>query len=56
MRLRTLPLAIVGIGYGLFAVSQVQEINWLIGGLTLSTAILLQIFSNIANDYGDYKY
>ncbi len=55
MRLRTLPLAIVGIGYGLFAVSQVQEINWLIGGLTLSTAILLQIFSNIANDYGDYK-
>ena len=55
MRLRTLPLAIVGIGYGLFAVAQIKEIDWLIGGLTLATAILLQIFSNIANDYGDFK-
>ena len=54
MRLRTLPLAIVGIGFGLFAVSNVQEINWFIAGLTLATAILLQIFSNVANDYGDY--
>lgn len=55
MRLRTLPLAIVGIGFGLFAVSNIKEIDWLVGGLTLATAMLLQIFSNIANDYGDYK-
>lgn len=54
MRLRTLPLAVVGIGFGLFAVSAIQEIDWFLGGLTLATAILLQIFSNIANDYGDF--
>jgi 1,4-dihydroxy-2-naphthoate octaprenyltransferase len=55
MRFRTLPLAIVGVSFGLFAVAIEGAVNWGIAGLIIMTAVLLQIFSNIANDYGDYK-
>jgi 1,4-dihydroxy-2-naphthoate octaprenyltransferase len=32
-----------------------SEFSWLIFGLTLTTTFLLQILSNLANDYGDFK-
>lgn len=50
-RLRTLPLAISGWMVGLSLVDSI--VNYGIAGLTLLTAILLQILSNLANDYGD---
>ena len=55
MRLRTLPLAIVCVFAGVYAVSISKEVNWVIVGLILATSILLQVFSNLANDYGDFK-
>ena len=54
-RLRTLPLAIAGILLG-SAISKLHgHANWQISSLALITAILLQILSNFANDYGDFK-
>ncbi|MEQ9466414.1 MAG: 1,4-dihydroxy-2-naphthoate octaprenyltransferase [Ekhidna sp.] len=52
-RLRTLPLAISGWLVGISLATNKAELNYLIAGLTLLTAILLQILSNLANDYGD---
>ena len=55
-RLRTLPLAIAGTLAGnLLAYSEQGEIRPLIFVLTVATALLLQILSNFANDYGDFK-
>ena len=54
-RLRTLPLAIASISAGAVLANYFYEHNWLITGLAFITAILLQILSNFANDYGDYK-
>lgn len=52
-RLRTLPLGIASISMGnMFAYSE-GSFSWMIFILSLSTAILLQILSNLANDYGD---
>ena len=34
---------------------QQEKFSWLIFSLAASTAILLQILSNLANDYGDFK-
>ncbi len=57
-RLRTLPLAISGIILG-WSVSlpymESSNQTWLIFGLAILTAVLLQITSNYANDYGDYE-
>ncbi|MFM1792022.1 MAG: hypothetical protein RLZZ252_376 [Bacteroidota bacterium] len=57
-RLRTLPLAISGIILG-WSVSLPYMENsdqaWMIFGLAILTAVLLQITSNYANDYGDYE-
>ena len=51
-RLRTLPLALSGIilgsALGGFA-------NWPVSVMLILTATLLQITSNLANDYGDFK-
>lgn len=52
-RLRTLPLALAGWLVGTSIASNHVEINFLTSGLTLLTAIFLQILSNLANDYGD---
>ncbi|MFK7952001.1 MAG: 1,4-dihydroxy-2-naphthoate polyprenyltransferase, partial [Ekhidna sp.] len=52
-RLRTLPLAFSSILVGTALVYDQGEVNYMIAGLTLLTAILLQILSNLANDYGD---
>ncbi|MGV3598370.1 MAG: 1,4-dihydroxy-2-naphthoate octaprenyltransferase [Bacteroidota bacterium] len=54
-RLRTLPLAIGAITMGAFAANVAGVFRADVYVLSLLTAILLQILSNLANDYGDYK-
>jgi 1,4-dihydroxy-2-naphthoate octaprenyltransferase len=55
MRLRTLPLAASVVITGSASTINASEFSWLIFGLTLTTTFLLQILSNLANDYGDFK-
>lgn len=52
-RPRTLALAVAGIALGLFLAAADGAVDGWIALLTLLTAILLQILSNLANDYGD---
>lgn len=54
-RLRTLPLALSSIALGSFAAYETGVFSWLVFGLAVLTTILLQILSNLANDYGDGK-
>lgn len=51
-RLRTLPLAFSSIIAGSFAAYR-ERFDWLTFGLALVTTLLLQILSNLANDFGD---
>jgi len=55
LRLRTLPLALASTGMGSFLAAGFRVFNLQTCLLTSLTAILLQILSNLANDYGDYK-
>jgi len=52
-RLRTLPLAIASIALGSFLAGADGAFQWRIALLAAATAVLLQILSNLANDYGD---
>ena len=52
-RLRTLPLALSSILMGAFLAGSVGAFQWSIFLLCVFTTILLQILSNLANDYGD---
>ena len=52
-RLRTLPLAVSSILMGSFLAIASENYNSLIITLSLVTTLLLQILSNLANDYGD---
>ncbi len=52
-RLRTLPLALSVIFTGSFLAIQDGVYNWWIIGFSILTTLLLQILSNLANDYGD---
>ncbi len=52
-RLRTLPLALACIGMGGFLAASEGAFRWDIFGWCALTTILLQILSNLANDYGD---
>jgi 1,4-dihydroxy-2-naphthoate octaprenyltransferase len=55
-RLRTLPLAIAGTVSGnLLAYAESGSINPLIFILSILTAVFLQVLSNYANDYGDFR-
>lgn len=55
-RLRTLPLAIAGTITGnLLAYAETGVLNSVVLTLCVLTAVSLQILSNFANDYGDYK-
>lgn len=54
-RLRTLPLSFSNIILGTALASIDFDINHLVFGLILSTTLLLQIVSNLANDFGDAK-
>jgi 1,4-dihydroxy-2-naphthoate polyprenyltransferase len=53
MRPRTLPLAIACISVGGFLAAARGQFRWEIVLLCVITAVLLQILSNLANDYGD---
>jgi 1,4-dihydroxy-2-naphthoate octaprenyltransferase len=52
-RLRTLPLATACILLGSFMAAVDGAFRWGVAVLALVTAVLLQILSNLANDYGD---
>lgn len=53
MRPRTLPLALASIIMGTGLALAEGAFDWLVALLCILTAILLQILSNLANDYGD---
>ncbi len=55
-RPRTLPLAAASICMGGFLAHFHGQFDWTVFVLTLTTTILLQILSNLANDYGDNKH
>jgi len=55
LRLRTLPLAVSGILVGNALAYYYGRYDADIFKLSLYTALLLQILSNLANDYGDFK-
>lgn len=52
-RLRTLPLALSSILAGSFMAIYAGKYNWAVIALAGLTTILLQVLSNMANDYGD---
>ena len=56
MRPRTLPLAIASIVMGSALAASRPPFNWAITFLAIATAVLLQILSNLANDYGDWQH
>ncbi len=53
-RLKTLPLALSNTIIGTSLAAADNRLNWSIFGLTALTTVLLQILSNMANDYGDF--
>jgi 1,4-dihydroxy-2-naphthoate octaprenyltransferase len=53
-RLRTLPLAVACIAMGALLAAYRGFFDWKIFSLLLLTTLLLQILSNLANDYGDF--
>jgi 1,4-dihydroxy-2-naphthoate octaprenyltransferase len=54
-RLRTLPLALSSIVMGSGLAVFVGKYSWTVILLAILTTILLQILSNLANDYGDFQ-
>jgi len=54
LRLRTLPLAIAVISVGAVLAYDTGSFSWRIYGLAILTTMLLQILSNLANEYGDF--
>lgn len=53
-RLKTLPLALSNTIVGSLLAASDDAFRWPVFGLTALTTILLQILSNLANDYGDF--
>ena len=53
IRLRTLPLTLASIGMGSFLAADQSMFDLRVGLLCALTTVLLQILSNLANDYGD---
>ena len=54
-RLRTLPLAVSGILMGAALAGLDEGFNLKVTILAIVTALFIQIFSNFANDYGDFQ-
>jgi 1,4-dihydroxy-2-naphthoate octaprenyltransferase len=55
-RLRTLPLALASIGMGSFLAAADGAFKIKVVAWSMLTTLLLQILSNLANDYGDTKH
>ena len=55
-RLRTLPLALASIGMGSFLAAADHGLKLSVVAWCMLTTLLLQILSNLANDYGDTKH
>ncbi len=53
IRPRTLPLSLAGILFGSAIAFQAGAVDWIIFSLSISTTLLFQVLSNLANDYGD---
>ena len=53
-RLRTLPLAVANVSMGAILSHYFGAFNWPLYLMTVITAILLQVLSNLANEYGDF--
>lgn len=53
VRPRTLVLAVAGVALGVMLAGADGGVRWGTAALTLATAVLLQVLSNLANDYGD---
>ncbi len=53
-RLKTLPLALASPLMGSFLAWSEGEFKWIVFILATTTTLLLQILSNLANDYGDF--
>jgi len=56
MRPRTLPLAIASIVMGSALAAAWKPFSWPVAILCVLTAVLLQILSNLANDFGDSQH
>lgn len=56
MRPRTLPLAIASILMGSALAAAWKPFSWPVAILCILTAVLLQILSNLANDFGDSQH
>jgi 1,4-dihydroxy-2-naphthoate octaprenyltransferase len=56
IRLRTLPLALASIGMGSFLAEVHGKFRWPVLIFSALTTVLLQILSNLANDYGDSQH
>ncbi len=56
IRLRTLPLALASIAMGSFLAAFDGSFSWNVLIFSGLTTIFLQILSNLANDYGDFKH
>jgi 1,4-dihydroxy-2-naphthoate octaprenyltransferase len=54
-RLRTLPLSLSSIGMGTFLAGSLHSFRPTVFIFCIITTLFLQILSNLANDYGDYK-
>ena len=54
MRLRTLPLSLAGVVLGLGLATSETTVRPAVATVTLLTAALLQILSNLSNELGDY--
>ncbi len=52
-RLHTLPLSLSSIVLGSFLAYYSGDFSWIVFALAMFTTLLLQILSNLANDYGD---
>jgi 1,4-dihydroxy-2-naphthoate octaprenyltransferase len=55
-RPNTLPLALSGTLLGSFLAAAEHQFHWIVFSLAALTSVLLQILSNLANDYGDFTH
>ena len=56
VRPKTLPLGLSGTFLGSFLAAAEHQFHWVVFLLASLTSVLLQILSNLANDYGDFTH